>query len=284
MSHRYPDSRSLGRPARPTAAAGLTLAELLIAISIMVIVAGTLAALAKAVQSGAQYAQTQQLALQHGCVALERIVRTVREATANEQFPGVLVLAENVSPWRFPDTLVVWHPTSTARDPDGLPRFDELVIFCPNPQAPNELLEITVPGDARTVPAPSDTARWARDVAAIKAAPTSRKVVLTDRMRTAVVSPVSSTNPAAQRGVVWFAMRLRPSDAEWNNASIAWEQLPWVQGLYGAQTGLRQVWLRVELHVMPVGDGAQTDPQGQQAIPLWDSAAIYYPMRRSKRP
>lgn len=262
-----------------TRRAGLTLLELLIATSIMVIVIAALGTLAKAVQLSCQYSEGHGTATQHGRVCLERITRMVNEATANESFPGFLVIAEQVGSWRFPDTLVVWHPEGSPVDPEGLPRFNELVVYSPNPVRPNQLLEITVPSDARQVPSIDERARWASEMAAIKDSPDSRKVPLTDLLRTSFVSEVSNS---ARRPCVRFESRLRPSAEQWQQyqgGTLAWDQLSWVQGIYGSQTGLRQAWLRIELQLIPQ-QAAASDPAGQQAIPFLGSAAIYYEMHR----
>jgi prepilin-type N-terminal cleavage/methylation domain-containing protein len=259
---------------------GMTLLELLIAMSIMVIVAGMLGALAKGVEEGFQYAEGHGLATQHARVVLDRIAAKVREAAANEQFPGVIVLAEMVDSYRFPDTVVVWHPSGAPADPDGLPRYNELVIYCPDRSEPNRLVEITAPSDARTVPPVENQAQWAAEIAAIKTSGASRVVTLTRLMRTASTDGSSS---ASLRGAVRFETRLRPSPAEWNaykSGSRPWEQLAWVQGIYGSQTGLRQVWLRTELQLMPDDRAAAGETAGSPPSPFLGSAALYYRMRK----
>jgi hypothetical protein len=255
----------------------MTLLELLIAMSIMVIVVGTLGALAKGVQQGFQYTEGHGLATQHARVVLERIAQTVREAKANEQFPGVIVLAERVGSWRFPDTLVVWHPSGDPADPDGLPRYNELVVYCPDRSSPSELVEITVPHDTRTVPAVENRAQWAAEIEAIRGSDSSEVVTLTELMRTA---PIDDSTTTSWRGAVRFETRLRPSHDEWDDyksGTRQWETLAWVQGIYGSRSGLRQVWLRTELQLTAKEEG---DAGGGRHIPFLGSAALYYRMRK----
>lgn len=275
-----PSLRVAPRADRLRRRAGLTLLELLIATSIMVIIAGTLGGLAKAVQLSSEYSDGHAAATQHGRVCLERITRIANEATANESFPGFLVLAEEVASWRFPDTLVVWHPDGSPIDPEGLPRFSELVIFTPGRTRPGRLLEITVPSDSRQVPSIDDLAGWASEIEAIKTSANGRKTPLTNLLRTAVVPEATGF---MERAAVRFESRLRPSADEWSQyqaAGLAWDRLSWVQGIYGSQTGLRQAWLRIELQLMPGTTAASGDPGGQQAIPFLGSAALYYEMHR----
>ena len=259
---------------------GLTLLELLIAMSIMVLVTGTLGTLAKGVQEGFEYSEGHGLATQHARVVLERIAQSVEEATASEQFPGAIVLAEVNGLWRFPDTLVVWRPDGSPADPEGLPRLNELIVYCPDPKAPNCLLEITVPGDTSIVPPVDNEAAWATIIAAIKASQSSRTVTLTELLRTCTVAEAAD---ADQRAAVRFETRLRPSDDDWvdyRNDNLAWDQLPWAQGIHGTNVGLRQVWVRMELQLIPSHDGSGDSPAAQRGVPFFGSAARYYELHR----
>ena len=97
------------------------------------------------------------------------------------------------------------------------------MIYCPQPGSPNNLLEITDPGDTRTVPAWTDLADWSTELAAVIASSTTTQTVLTDLLRTGVVTGTSSTSP---RGMVRFVARLEPSAAQWTSyqqAQLAWE-------------------------------------------------------------
>ncbi len=49
--------------------------------------------------------------------------------------------------------------------------------------------------------------------------------------------------------------------------------------MYGSQTGLRQVWLRMELQLMP-GEAALCGNAADQAVTFLSSAALYYPMHK----
>ena len=77
-------------------------------------------------------------------------------ATANQQFPGVLILPDQDGTWTFPATLVVWHPSGSPANPTGLPLYSELVIYTHDPNSPNGLVELTTPGDRHipTTPTP----------------------------------------------------------------------------------------------------------------------------------
>ncbi|HOM18912.1 MAG TPA: hypothetical protein PLQ00_16390, partial [Thermoguttaceae bacterium] len=66
------------------------------ALAVAVMVVGALMALSRAAAIGAAYTDGVGLTTQHARVVLDRIARTVREATANEQFPGFIVVADQV--------------------------------------------------------------------------------------------------------------------------------------------------------------------------------------------
>jgi len=242
-----------------------------------------LGGITKAVQLSFEYNQGHGDATQHARVVLERICRTARAATANEKFPGFIVLAEEVGSWRFPDTLVVWRPDGDPVFPEGMPRLDELVIYCPHPEAPGTLVEITTNDTAEL--SEDDVAR-ASQIEAIKRSSASDVTTLTSRLRTGAVE---DGGDGQLRGAVRFETRLRPSDAQWKNDSDnpswdEWHELPWVQGIYGSETGLRQTWVRIEIQLMAGDPPAPGAVDRRQAIPFFGSAALYYTMHEDQRP
>jgi len=252
------------------------LAELLMTVVIMSILALSLGLLASAVQQNCEHTFGSSAALQHARVALGRIEHHISTASASADFPGFAVFSEVESGDNFPETLVVWHPDGAPADAGGLPRFSELVIYAPNPAAPNELLEITVPGDNRTTPHPSQTATWDTELDAIKAGNTAEKVVLLDMLHVAAV-----TSGSAEHGCVRFIQRLLPSADDWDDyqsSTTAWESLPWVQDIYGSQTGLRQSWCRIELQLEANEPG--TSLGSGNVVPFFGSAALYYQLTK----
>src|SRR5688572_22199926 len=89
---------------------GLTFAELIVATTIMVIIASAVATLSMAVHSTNSHCQGQTTAAQHARIALQRIQQAVEGAVSSEQFPVCLVVAEQAGGQLLPDTLVVWSP------------------------------------------------------------------------------------------------------------------------------------------------------------------------------
>jgi len=245
------------------------------AITVLAMIAGTLAALASAVQVASQHNSGVGTALQHGRVAVERIERALNEATASDVFPGFVSFAERVGRWEFPDTLVVWHPKGRAADENGMPLMSELVVFCPDPNEPNQLLEMTLPTDARRAPDVRDAAAWQAELDAIKNGKHARRVVLTNLLR--VATPTGrTTRTAASRGAARFDVTLRPSNAELDDfkaGTLAWNDIAWCQGIGSGRSGLRQAWCRVELQLRSDHLG---DNSAEAAIPFFGSGALYY--------
>ncbi len=269
------------KPKRPSRRVGLTLLELLIASSIMAIMAGVLGALALSVQMQSEHSQGHGEAVQHARVVIDRLQRLMNEATANEQFPGFYIQSEKVGPYWYPDTIVIWHPETVALDPQGLPRWNEVIIICPDDESPNVLLEITDPTNTATVPATSNASAWSSALSSIRQSNAVERVELTPLLRTASTTlGAANTN---ERAAVRFDLRLRPDDAEWADykaGNRSWNNLPWVQGIRGTKAGLRQSWCRIELQMVPGVDSPADDPSGQKALTFFGSAAVYYELHQ----
>lgn len=252
---------------------GLTLVELLMTIAVIGLIGVALAAFATAVEQGSRYTDGHGAATQSARVALQRIRHHVETATATADFPGFAVFGQTVGSWEFPDALVVWHPDAAPANADGPPLFSELVIFCPSPVAPNELLEITIPSYQVATPPLSSTASWLTALDTIKTSNAARRVTLLENLRTARASDY-----LRPRGCVRFAQRVLPSAADWNGylaGSTNWDDLPWAIGIHGSQTGMRQAWCRIELQL-----DADPSPSGESPVPYFGSAALNYQLRK----
>ncbi|MDZ7620583.1 MAG: prepilin-type N-terminal cleavage/methylation domain-containing protein [Patescibacteria group bacterium] len=260
---------------------GLTLIELLIAVSIMAMVTGSLAALSHGVRLAFEYTEGHGLATQHARVVLDRMARHVEGATASERFPGFLVVPTMDGGVEYPETLVIWHPTSTASDPSGLPKFNELIIYAPSLSSPSQLLEITVPSDTRTTPDITNLSQWRTELNSIRGSSRSQEYALTSLLRT--VGLAGSAGNGQSRGAVRFTTRLRPSEAEWTaykNGTRAWASLPWMQGVFGSKTGLRQASLAIELQLMPGDVPIVANAGSRIPIPFFGAAALVYRLER----
>ena len=244
---------------------------------IMALIAGSLSALSMAVQGASSYCSGQSTAAQHGRVVLQRIEQAVYAAHASEQFPGVVVFSDRVNGFDFPDTLVVWQPTGSPANPTGRPKVSELVVFCPNPQNPAQLLELREPGNSSTAPQLSSISSWTTLLNNLKANASSR-VELTNRLRTA--SPTTSGTPApnSQRGAVRFNVLMAPSESQWAQyraGSRDWDEIDWPLDMYSTRTGVRTIVCQCEVQLR-TGDG-----EGAHAsLPFFGSAAVTTELQR----
>lgn len=260
---------------------GLTLAELLIATTIMVLIAGAMAMLSTAVHSANDHCRGQLELAQHARIALARIERALHTALANEQFPGCLVVSEPISGQDLPQTLVVWSP-EVATDPGGRrPLVSEIVVFAPSPTQPGTLWEIRSPSDGSTVPYATDASGWRTLTDSLKTSASTSKIVLTDRLRTAPLSGswTSSLAASSLRGVVRFRRLMAPSEVEWSQyraSTKAWQDLSWPLDSYRAGSGTRTVVCQTELQLVSgtMGSAAVT------AAPFFGSVALAYELPR----
>lgn len=252
---------------------GLSLTELLASVLILTLIAGSLGAVASAVRASNAYCTGHTQAAQHGRVALARIESNLAQATANENFPGCRVFSTTVSGSAFPDSLIIWKPTSTAVAPTGLPRVNELVLYTYNPSAPNELLRIRDTTNTATAPAWTETSSWNTLVANLKSSNTATRTVLTNRLYTAKPDPNSSL-----RGAIRFLLLSGPTDAQitsYRAGTLAWDSLDWPQDRYGSTSGTRAIACQVEL-LIDASDGVSTG----QILPFFGSSSFSYQLSR----
>ena len=260
---------------------GLTLAELLVATTIMLMIAGAVATLAATVQSTNDFCRGYTVAGQHARVALSRMERALARAVANEQFPGCLVVSEQAGAQTLPSTLVVWSPLTSAANPTGMPLVKELVVFSPDPAHPNELLEIRAADDNAVAPAVTNMAAWQTLTNSLKASQTATKVMLTDRLRTAPITGEysDSLSPADLRGTVRFRRLMAPSEQEWaqyRGGTKNWRDLAWPLDSYRTSSGTRAVACQVELQIAP----GSMESAAATAIPFYGSAYITFELTR----
>jgi hypothetical protein len=261
---------------------GLTLAELLVASTIMVLIAGAMATLAMAVHAANSHCRGQVLAAQHARVALDRIEQALRRAYANEAFPGCLVVSEPVAGDELPQALVVWAPAASPAAPAGLPRISELVLFAPDPAAPHRLLEIRAPTEHDPAPAPDQASSWRTLVDRLRSSQTAEKQRLTDRLRTAPLSGEWDADllPGQLRGVVRFRRIVAPTEQEWaeyRGGTRSWHDIAWPLDSFRASSGTRVVVCHTELHVVA---GNMSSPSST-ALPFFGSASVAYELPRN---
>ncbi len=250
----------------------LTLLEILIAMGIAAMIMAATATLVKTSQDAFVANTSQARILQSGRLFLTRVRRLFAESFANELFPGARVIAQASPSGVFPDCLVIWHPGGPPESPDSLPRLKELIFFYPNPRRPNEILEVTVPHLGNPAPAYEDDTAWQSVLASVKLDPLRKSITWCDQLRSVAID-------GSRRGMLRFAIRMRPTSQEWLDTAASWESLAWPQGMFSPQTGIRYVRLGIELQIQT--DEKDTSANG--AVPLLASASRKYVLRAERR-
>ncbi len=308
----------------PMRCKGFTLVELLMAIAVTGLIAVMIAALTSAVSTGGQYVQASQQASQHALAVMDYIRRQVAEAYATATEPGVMVVRTHEAGWQFPDTLVIWSPAGgQPANAAGPPLVEELLLICPDPDAPNRLLQIRAVGDKRAVSLwELDTPTWQAELDRIKRNTNAERMTLVEGIRVVTLTPPddqmpmqnqmfqigpgtlpsnsglggsgpgaspspmgtmpSSTSQGGERkGAVLFSLRLAPTQQELDAVAAGtrnWDQVAWPQGVYTTSTGLRQVWVSIELQL-----STRTADQSQEVVlPFFGSATRYYQVHRDE--
>ena len=79
--------------------------------------------------------------------------------------------------------------------------MQELAIFCPDPNAPNDFVELTVPGNTTAVPT-TNTSSFTSLINSLKTSASANKVVLTNLFQVVSVSNSATPVRPVERGAV----------------------------------------------------------------------------------
>lgn len=235
---------------------GLTLAELLVATTVLALIATAMGTVSLAVHTSSTYCMGQSTTLQHARVAVDRIEQHIRASQHSESFPCAIVISQTVSSSSFPDALAIWKPLTTAQDPTGLPRVSEMIFIAPDPAEPSHLYEWRLTTSSATVPSYNSTTSWRTLLSTVRSDSDTEKVLLTDRLFTAMASST------ARLGAVRFYLAHAPSRTEltnYRNGNTSWNALQWPLDLYGTEMGLQLTRVNFELQLDP-GDGSEVIP------------------------
>jgi prepilin-type N-terminal cleavage/methylation domain-containing protein len=265
---------------------GVTLIELLIAITITSMLSVVLGGLVMAVQSAREHTEGLEEATAQAQAALERIKYMVSQAGVYEidSSPtalGLAVVSREWSTYSLPQILVVWSGGREGGMADAgtqtrLPVVNELVIYTYDPDDPQRLVELVVEDDSSDID--FTAAGFADTVLALIESESAEKLLLCDRLRRSVLAgAVPFSDPGV--GHVFFEIETLPSDdsiAAATPGTSDWNGLLWSQGVVSSDSGMRQATLRMEVQVEPHRyevSGAEDSPI---AIPFFGSASYRY--------
>lgn len=267
---------------------GFTLAELLIAMTITSMLSVVLGGIVMAVETAWQYSAGLEDATTQASAALERLRYMVSHAgvyrTSDGMTPGIAVVEHRVGTTRLPDVLVIWSGgrhggLRSDRPHERLPRIDELVFYTCRPGAPEQLVEITIPGNTNALDFRADN--FGDTVRQILASEGVQAVLLCDRIRTSAAPTIGFDGPAAV-GNVRFELIETPSDEDLNQVmpgGLEWYGLAWAQGIVGRDWGLRQITLRIELQVETRLNAPSGTATTTTSVPFFGSATYRYAYR-----
>ncbi|MDA7952128.1 MAG: prepilin-type N-terminal cleavage/methylation domain-containing protein [Pirellulaceae bacterium] len=257
---------------------GMTFLELMISMTILSAIVGTMGIIALSMEAHYQNQQGRANASQHARVVFERINRVVHQASSNNVFPGLLAVDTDINGVSFPGTLVVWK-TDRPIEKELKPLYSELIVFSFDPDRPQNIVQFQNLSDTREVPPIDQTGTWKSEIAAFKANGLTTKLVLTKLLRTRTVADSNSV------GILRFKTRYLPSEEElesYKNKTKSWELLTWPTTPFQKESRLRQVLCQTEIQLLPTAKGQREDPTGETSIAFFGSSTHYYPLNKNE--
>ena len=253
----------------------MTLVELMVAASVMSLVAVTLGGLVQAVDTSRTYISGMQLASSQGQFAVDRIKSAVQRSGTYRIGSGSTVVGAAVV-WSEdrPEILAVWtggREASLSYGPtlNRLPQAKELVIYAPDPDAPHRLVEIAIPSATGTIDfANSSFETQIRQLIAISEP--DERVTLCDRVRIA-------TDGLDEAAALRFETELTPDSGVLSTTAPGtgdWRSLNWYSGISSSSAGLRHLLVRIEIQILT--DGTPGDPASSIAMPVFGATSRRY--------
>ncbi len=268
------------------ARAGFTLVELLSSLVILTMTMTVLSGLMLAISQAWDHATALEEGRKQSQATLSRIRWMVQQAgtyrVAGE--PTTLGVATVDQTWMYyqaPCMLVIWSGSATGGMADQglqfrLPVASELVVYAPQAISPSNFLELTFPGNS--TPVDFRAGSFTTTIRTLLSSPNRRSVTLSDRLRVTTDQNLMLFSAPAV-GNARFELTYSPTDSQLAAASPgsqSWNDLPWAQGMVGADNGLRTANVRIELLLERDPAKPQTDNSNTTALPFFGSANRQY--------
>lgn len=289
----------------------MTLAELLISMTILSMMAVVLAGMSNAVNSAWSYTKGIEETDLQAQAAIERIEYMVSQTgtyklTNQPTRAGIAIVNRPAGKSQLPDVLVLWTGgRSGGMAASGvqarLPIVSELLIYSWDASTPANLIEAAFPG--QTAVFDFTASDLSTQVTNLLSSKTAEIIPLCGQLRVSSLSSTSTTTTTTPTGPsspygpsmpapsspsvsssstltvgnVRFTLAQNPTDAELATATpqtTSWTQLNWPQGTFGNRSGMRQATLQIELQVEPDGIARASDTV--TAIPFFGSACLRY--------
>ena len=268
------------------ARAGFTFVELMSSLVILTMTMTVLSGLILAISQAWDHSSALEESRKQAQAANSRIrwmvqqAGTYRMAGQSTTF-GVGTVSQTWLFYQAPTILVVWSGGATGGmanlgTQSRLPVASELVVFAPDAQTPSKFVELTFPGNSTAVD--FRAAGFSNTIGTLMKSANRKSVTLCDRLRvTSGQDYMMYSAPTV--GNARFELAYSPTDAQIAAASPgsqAWNDLPWAQGLVGADNGLRSLNVRIELLLERDPAKPQTDGSYTTALPFFGSANRQY--------
>lgn len=278
--------RLASHEAGAVARAGFTLIELMSSLVILTMTVTVLSGLILAISQAWDHSNILEESRQQAQATMSRIRWMVQQSgtyrvSGQSTTLGVGTVSQTWLFYQAPSVLVVWSGGATGGMADlgvqsRLPVASELVVYAPDAQSPSKLVELTFPGNSTTVD--FRAAGFATVVGTLMTSPNRKSVKLCERLRV-TASQDFAMYGAPSIGNVRFEVAYSPTDAQIAGASPGsqnWNDLPWAQGMVGADNGLRSFNVRIELLLERDPAKPQTSDGFTTALPFFGSANRRY--------
>lgn len=236
---------------------GFTLVELVISMTILSFTTMVIGGLMLAITTAWDHSTSLEDSRRQAQASLARIKWMIQQSgtykvAGQATTLGIAIIPTTCGSYLAPTQLVVWSGGSNGgMNAQGLktrlPLASEIVVYTPDPTTPSRLVEVTFPGNATSIDFRSAGLNAA--IASLMQTNSRQSILLCDRLH---VTNGSASVPNV--GNIRFEMTTNPSDNQIAAVSVgsqAWNDLPWGQGLVGADRALRTTNIRMELLLDP---------------------------------
>ena len=253
---------------------GFTLVELVISMTILSFTTMVIGGLMLAITSAWDHSTSLEDSRRQAQASFARIKWMIQQSgtyklTGQPTTLGIAILTTTAGTYQAPTKLVVWSGGSNGgMNASGLktrlPLASEIVVYTPDPTTPSRLIEMTFPGNTTSIDFRSSG--FSTSIASLMQTTNRQSIRLCDRLH---VTP--GTTGAPNIGNIRFEMTTNPSDSQISGVSVgsqAWNDLPWGQGLVGADRALRTTNVRIEMLLDPNPAKPLTDNGSSTALPF----------------